>query len=144
MKPLNTHRAHHATKARWARFWDEQPDLPVVLAFAISAPTESGGHTRSGSVVARHYREEYAKNGTKGKGNGDALYWYLHNEFSPDGELMLHPFEAFLDENKVNHRTWRRDGNGWQGRLRMSASVVLRNRLKRGETIYRNGEPLSL
>jgi hypothetical protein len=126
----------------WAAFWADQPDLPVVSAWAPTQPEHEKLPERS--VVAKCYKEAYKTNGTKGRGNGDAFWAFCLQFLDHDGKLAVEKWEAFLNENGVRHEGWKRTGNGWEGRLRMSGSVVLRNMAKRGETIFWQGEPVEV
>jgi hypothetical protein len=122
----------------WAVFWAEQPDLPVVSAWAPTAPAQDDRPVTR-SVVAQCYKEGYKTNGTKGRGNGDAFWAFCLRFLDENGRLIVAEWERFLDENGVRHEGWKRTGNGWEGRLRMSGSVVLRNMAKRGEPVFFDG-----
>ena len=135
-------KVHHATKAKWARFWATQEDAPIVLAWAPTQPEQKDERPQTRSVVAQTYKREYQHNGTKGRGCGDALYDALVLFLNAEGKLDVSAFEALLTENGVRHEAWKREGNGWQGRFRMSGSVALRSKMKRGEPLTWNGSPL--
>jgi hypothetical protein len=122
----------------WAAFWAEQPDLPVVSAWAPTTEQHTEKHEQR-SVVAKCYKEAYKTNGTKGRGNGDAFWAFCLRFLDGEGRLLVAEWERFLDENGVRHEGWKRTGNGWEGRLRMSGSVVLRNMAKRGEPVVFDG-----
>lgn len=40
-------------------------------------------------------------------------------------KLQLEPFVAILEANGVKHDHWKREGRGWQGRLRMTGRLAL-------------------
>lgn len=44
-------------------------------------------------------------------------------------QLSIAEFEALLDANGVDHSRLKREGNGWQGRLRMTGGKMLRTRV---------------
>lgn len=127
----------------WAAFWEGVDDLPVISAWQPTAPVETEKQPER-SVVARCYKEAYKTNGTKGRGNGDAFWEFCLRFLDGEGRLIVAEWERFLDENGVRHEGWKRTGNGWEGRLRMSGSVVLRNMAKRGETILWQGQPVEV
>lgn len=61
------------------------------------------------------------------RGNGDWLQRELQAEtVGKDGKLDFDRFVAILDANGVNYSRWKREGHGWEGRFRMSGSLVLR------------------
>ena len=61
------------------------------------------------------------------RGNGDWLQREVQAEtIGKDGKFDLAKFEAILDANGVDYSRWNRTSNGWQGRVRMSGSLVLR------------------
>ena len=122
----------------WAAFWAEQPDQPVISAWQPTAPVEVEKQPKR-SVVAKCYKEQYKTNGTKGRGNGDAFWAFCLRFLDDSGKLVVSEWERFLDQNGVRHEGWKRTGNGWEGRLRMSGSVVLRNMAKRGEPVFFDG-----
>lgn len=123
----------------WAAFWEQQPDLPVISAWAPTQPEHTTERHASRSVVSEAKKKEYAANGTKGRGCGDDLWEFCLRFLGDDGKLLVAAWEAFLTENGIRHEHWRREGNGWQGRLRMSGSVSLRAKAKRGEAIVFGG-----
>lgn len=61
------------------------------------------------------------------RGNGDWLQRELQAEtVGKDGKLDFDRFVAILDANGVDYSRWKREGHGWEGRFRMSGSLVLR------------------
>jgi hypothetical protein len=61
------------------------------------------------------------------RGNGDWLQRELQAECNDaKGNFDLGRFERILDANGVDYSRWNRTSNGWQGRVRMSGSLVLR------------------
>jgi hypothetical protein len=61
------------------------------------------------------------------RGNGDWLQRELQAEtVGKDGKLDLQRFIAIMDANGVDYSRWKREGHGWEGRFRMSGSLVLR------------------
>ena len=61
------------------------------------------------------------------RGNGDWLQRELQAEtVGKDGKLDFARFVAILDANGVDYSRWKREGHGWEGRFRMSGSLVLR------------------
>jgi hypothetical protein len=61
------------------------------------------------------------------RGNGDWLQRELQAEtVGKDGKLDLERFIAIMDANGVDYSRWKREGHGWEGRFRMSGSLVLR------------------
>lgn len=123
----------------WDAFWAAQPDLPIVSAWSPVAQPEETERHETRSVVAQYHKDRYAANGTKGRGCGDALWEFCLRFLGDDGKLVVSEWEAFLTENGVRHEGWKRTGNGWQGRFRMSGSVALRAKAKRGEPVVWHG-----
>ena len=93
------------------------------------------------SVVAVGYKTKYAERGAslarKPKGVATKVLQrgcndWMHHEIAKlcndeKGKLRVGTFEALLEANGIeNHKTWNRTTKGWEGRLRMSGSMVLR------------------
>jgi hypothetical protein len=83
-------------------------------------------------VVYKHRYQDRAKaagrtDKASRRGNGDWLQRELQAEtVGKDGKLDLQRFIAILDANGVDYSRWKREGHGWEGRFRMSGSLVLR------------------
>lgn len=100
------------------------------------------------SVVPNGYKAKYAERGLslsrkpKGvvikvlkRGCND----WLHHELAKicndtKGALNLPLFESILEANGIHaHRGWNRTTKGWQGRVRMSGSMLLRRTIAEAE-----------
>lgn len=91
------------------------------------------------SVVAPGYKLRYAQREAamqrRPKGvprkalarcNGDWLAIELAKlTLDPKAKLVIGTYIAILDANGVEHARYKREGNGWQGRLRMSTRLAL-------------------
>jgi len=103
----------------YAKFiaWNEDWD-----AAADAATTEE--ETKGGSVVSERYRAKYAEAGHPTH-CGDWLAEKL-NELCLTGKgIDLPRFEAICSINGVDTTKYRREGTGWQGRLRMTGRNLL-------------------
>lgn len=109
--------------------WDEEFDTAIE---ADEEPEDAGG-----SVVKEVYRIRYAEAGHPNH-CGDWLAETLNNFVLGKAATDLAVFERICEENGVNLSKYRRDGNGWQGRLRMTG----RNLLAR--VVYSNDGVLKL
>lgn len=93
------------------------------------------------SVVGKGYKTKYAERGASltkkpkdiapkvlQRGCND----WMHHELArlcndAKGKLNVPQFEALLEANGIeNHKKWNRETKGWEGRLRMSGSMLLR------------------
>jgi hypothetical protein len=89
------------------------------------------------SVVKTGYKRAYqdraeargARDKASKRGCGDWLQRELQAETIVSGAFDFTRFVAILDANGVDHSRWATAGNGWQGRFRMSGSIVLRGRV---------------
>ena len=66
---------------------------------------------------------------------------WLHHELAKrcndaKGKLNVQLFEAILDANGVQHAKWNRTTKGWEGRLRMSGSMVLRRTIAEADGLF--------
>lgn len=127
----------------------EETTAAMAKAIADSAIEAATSDTLPKSVVAVGYKSEYRARalaaGRTSKAsrrcNGDWLALELEARCLDDNEkLIVHEFEAILDENGVVHSHWNRTTNGWQGRLRMSGSMSLRAKLKKDGFLMMGGE----
>jgi hypothetical protein len=83
-------------------------------------------------VVYKHRYQDQAKargatDKASRRGNGDWLQRELQAECNDKkGNFNLDHFEAILAANGVDSSRWNRTTRGWEGRVRMSGSLVLR------------------
>lgn len=102
-------------------------DAPVALE-PVAAPAPK----TVVRVVYKHRYQDRAKaegrtDKASRRGNGDWLQRELQAEtVGKDGKLDFAHFVAILDANGVDYGRWKREGHGWEGRFRMSGSLVLR------------------
>lgn len=94
---------------------------------------------KTGSVVKGEYKRRYAEREAamvrrpKGvsrkalaRSNGDWLAVELAKLVLDErSRLVVAKYEAILDANGVPHAQYRREGKGWEGRLRMSTRLAL-------------------
>lgn len=112
---------------------------PVVMSDAFGneyteadlAPTPPAPRTVVKTVYKHRYQDKAKARGLTDKasrrGNGDWLQRELQEEtVGKDGKLNLPRLEAILDANGVDYSRWNRTTRGWEGRIRMSGSMVLR------------------
>jgi hypothetical protein len=99
---------------------------------ATAEPTHAPAPKTVVKVAYKHrYQDRARARGLTDKaskrGNGDWLQRELQAEtVGKDGKLDLGRFIAILDANGVDYSRWKREGHGWEGRFRMSGSLVLR------------------
>lgn len=98
---------------RWNEEWDEAAD----------AATEEES-SKGGSVVSEKYRAKYAELGHPTH-CGDWLADLLNNLCLTAKGTDLERFEAICAANGVDTSKYRRDGIGWQGRIRMTGRNLL-------------------
>lgn len=84
------------------------------------------------SVVKHKYRVRYAENDSKGASCWDdfakLLHSYLNDE---DGKLNVERTLELCDANDINGRKYLNRNRGWEGRLRMTISNILRAKLRK-------------
>lgn len=97
----------------WDVQWDQAAD---------DAPEAEEG--KGGSVVASRYRTKYAEEGHPNH-CGDWLAELLNNYCIGDKHTDLAVFEQICGLNGVDTGKYRREGNGWQGRIRMTGRNLL-------------------
>jgi hypothetical protein len=81
-------------------------------------------HTYQDRAAARGATDKASK-----RGCGDWLQRELQAETIKEGRFDMARFIEILDANGVDHSRWKTAGNGWEGRFRMSGSIVLRGRV---------------
>lgn len=97
----------------WYTAWDEAAD-------AASEAEDAKG----GSVVSEKYRAKYAEAGHPTH-CGDWLAEFLNEQCLSKEGTDLARFEAICQLNGVDTSKYRREGVGWQGRLRMTGRNLL-------------------
>lgn len=103
----------YANFERWNQEWDDAAD---------AAGEEEEGKT--GSVVSSKYRTKYKEEGHPTH-CGDWLAELLNNFCIGDKHTDLVTFERICDLNGVDTSKYKRDGVGWQGRIRMTGRNLL-------------------
>lgn len=98
---------------RWNEEWDAAAD-------AAEAEDDSKG----GSVVSEKYRAKYAELGHPTH-CGDWLANLLNNLCLTKKDTDLERFETICQANGVDTSKYKRDGVGWQGRIRMTGRNLL-------------------
>jgi len=112
---------------RWNEEWDNAAD---------EAEDEDG--EKSGSVVASKYRTKYKEMGHANH-CGDWLAELLNNYVLGDKNTDLERFEEICNLNEVDTSKYKRDGVGWQGRIRMTGRNLLAKKVfQRGYIIVPN------
>lgn len=102
-----------------AALWDEAWD-----AAADEAEANGTEQTTGGSVVNNRYRERYAELGHPTH-CGDWLATTLNAMCGGKAVTDLALFEEICGMNNVNTAKYRREGIGWQGRIRMTGRNLL-------------------
>lgn len=102
--------------------WNEQWDQ------AADEATDDEEDGKGGSVVASKYRTKYAEEGHPNH-CGDWLAELLNNYCIGDKNTDLEVFETICGLNGVDTSKYRREGNGWQGRIRMTGRNLLAKRV---------------
>lgn len=97
----------------WDTQWDQAAD---------DAPEDTGG--KGGSVVASKYRTKYAEMG-HATHCGDWLANLLNNYCVGDKNTDLATAERIFGLNGVDTSKYKREGVGWQGRIRMTGRNLL-------------------
>jgi hypothetical protein len=121
----------------------------VALAAEWGQPVE-GTKTRARSVVKAGYKNAYeaaakargATTKAAKRANGDWLAQELEAEcVSMDGKFALARFVAILEANGIADPLgrWPNRNTGWEGRIRMSGSCVLRGILRK-TGVFRTAE----
>ena len=100
----------------WNDAWDEAADA--------HANGEDGDEPEGGSVVKNVYRLRYAEAGHPNH-CGDWLAETLNNLILGKTLTDLARFEELCELNGVSLAKYKRTGNGWQGRLRMTGRNLL-------------------
>lgn len=98
----------------WNEAWDAAAD----------AAQEAEDAEPSGSVVKPEYRIRYAEAGHPNH-CGDWLAETLNNLILGKTHTDIDNFEALCNLNGVSLAKYKREGNGWQGRLRMTGRNLL-------------------
>jgi hypothetical protein len=100
---------------QWNLAWDEAAD---------AAEQETDDEETSGSVVKPIYRIRYAEMGHPNH-CGDWLAVTLNNLILGKSLTDIANLDALAEANNVSLAKYKREGNGWQGRLRMTARNLL-------------------
>lgn len=98
----------------WDSQWDQAAD---------DAP-EQDNSEKGGSVVASKYRTKYAEQGHPNH-CGDWLAELLNNFCVGDKHTDLSTFERICGLNGIDTSKYKREGTGWQGRIRMTGRNLL-------------------
>jgi hypothetical protein len=106
---------------RWNEEWDTAAD-------AKSEEDESKG----GTVVAAKYRAKYAEDGHPTH-CGDWLAETLNDIVLNKEGTNIELFEQIADMNGVSLAKYKRDGVGWQGRLRMTGRNLMAKKVYQNE-----------
>lgn len=101
---------------------DEEADAEVEEE--IDAEIEEEGKNAGGSVVGSRYRARYAEMGHPTH-CGDWLALTLKNITTNKQGVDVPMLDAIADLNGINISKYRREGHGWQGRLRMTTRNLL-------------------
>lgn len=109
----------YANFERWNEEWD---------AAADAHEAEEEGGSKGGSVVSEKYRARYAEMGHPTH-CGDWLAELLNNLCLTKKDTDLDRFEAICAANGVDTSKYKRDGVGWQGRIRMTGRNLLAKRV---------------
>lgn len=102
---------------------DEEADAEVEEE--IDAEIEEEGKNAGGSVVGSRYRARYAEMGHPTH-CGDWLAFTLKNITTNKEGVNVPMLDAIADLNGIDISKYRREGHGWQGRLRMTTGNLLR------------------
>lgn len=105
--------------ARWDQEWEDSAD---------AADAEGDEPEQGGSVVKSVFRLRYAELGHPSH-CGDWLAVTLNNLILGKTHTDLEKFEALCAENGVDTSKYRRTGNGWQGRIRMTGRNLLARKI---------------
>jgi hypothetical protein len=103
----------------WYDAWD---------AAADEAQAEEDENPKGGTVVASKYRIKYAEQGHPNH-CGDWLAELLNNYVLGDKNTDLETFEVICGLNGVDTSKYKREGIGWQGRIRMTGRNLLAKRV---------------
>lgn len=101
---------------QWCKEWDEAADA--------ATEAEEEAKDKGGSVVHERYRAKYAEAGHPTH-CGDWLAVTLNNHCAGKTATDLALFEAICGLNGVDTSKYKRDGIGWQGRIRMTGRNML-------------------
>jgi hypothetical protein len=109
--------------------WVEKADAwDVAFDAAADAAEEPEEEEPGGSVVRNEYRIRYAEAGHPNH-CGDWLANLLNNLILGKTATDLQKFEDICAANGVDTSKYKRSGNGWQGRLRMTGRNLLAKRV---------------
>lgn len=129
--PLDGAQAHHEGFPITDNPHDEENDADDFAAWdeawenaADKADAEGQEEEPSGSVVRPEFRIRYAELGHPAH-CGDELAVVLNNLVLGKSETDLEKFEAICAENGVDTTKYKREGTGWQGRIRMTGRNLL-------------------
>lgn len=115
---------------------DHEPDfVDLEQMEAEDGEEEHGGNSVVASEYKAKYRERADNMARKPKDiskkvlrrcNSDWLAIELARlTVDPKGHADVDAFTAILDANGVKHSHWKREGRGWQGRIRMTGRLAL-------------------
>lgn len=110
--------------AEKADAWDEAFDA----AADEQTEAEAAEEGQSGSVVKETYRIRYAEAGHPNH-CGDWLAETLNNLILGKSHTDLANFELLCEVNGVSTAKYKREGNGWEGRIRMTGRNLLARKL---------------
>lgn len=114
----------YANFERWNEEWDAAAD----------AAGDEEDKTSSGSVVSSKYKAIYAERGDITT-CGDWLATVLNNlvRSKKGGKTDIETFELICKANGVDTSKYKRDGRGWEGRIRMTGRNLL------AKVVFRTG-----
>lgn len=159
MAITNAHRKLHAERAAKIRADREQfidsalADIEAEEAEYIEGIEEEEAPAPRSivkGVYKTRYAERAAEKGLKSKAaKRSCCDWLalqlakLVNNDDKRQSLNVPALERLLEANGIRHEAWKREGNGWQGRLRMSGRLALQAEVAdAGELVLPDGKTI--
>jgi hypothetical protein len=104
------------------------------------------------TVVKAHYKHVYQDRAkaqgrtdkASKRGNGDWLQRELQAETMSGDKFDVERFIEIMDLNGVDYSRWNRTTRGWEGRFRMSGSIVLRGRVGKSGILHMPNGPVNV
>lgn len=102
--------------------WDEEWD-------AAADEAEGEDDTPTGSVVSERYRQKYAEEGHPNHCGDWLAVLFIQLTTDSNGKINIERLDALCEANNVSLAKYKRTGNGWEGRLRMTGRNLVARRV---------------
>jgi hypothetical protein len=126
-----------------------QPEEGAETGFTETEPSDKLGPKTVVKTRYKHVYQDRAKaagrtDKASKRGNGDWLQRELQAETMSGDRFDVERFIEIMDANGVDYSRWNRTTRGWEGRFRMSGSIVLRGRVGKSGILHMPNGPVNV